>query len=148
MTTQSRPRTENDPYGSTAGDDAYAEGAPVFNVSGGGDWDDLVDEATSLHEERIVVNMGPQHPSTHGVLRLILELDGETVTETRAGIGYLHTGIEKNMEFRTWTQGVTFCTRMDYLTPMFQETAYCLAIEKLLGITDQIPERAPRRPGC
>ena len=86
--------------------------------------------------------MGPQHPSTHGVLRLILELDGETVTETRAGIGYLHTGIEKNMEFRNWTQGVTFCTRMDYLTPMMQEAAYCLAVEKLLGITDQIPERA------
>ena len=108
----------------------------------GGDWYGLVDEATALHEERIVVNMGPQHPSTHGVLRLILELDGETVTEARAGIGYLHTGIEKNMEFRTWVQGVTFCTRMDYLTPMFQETAYCLAIEKLLGITDEIPERA------
>ena len=86
--------------------------------------------------------MGPQHPSTHGVLRLILELDGETVTEARAGIGYLHTGIEKNMEFRTWVQGVTFCTRMDYLTPMFNEAAYCLAVEKLLGITDQIPERA------
>ncbi len=117
-----------------------AEG-PVFTASGG-DWDDLIDEATSLHEERIVVNMGPQHPSTHGVLRLILELDGETVTEARAGIGYLHTGIEKNMEYRTWTQGVTFCTRMDYLTPMFQETAYCLAIEKLLGVTDEIPERA------
>ena len=114
---------------------------PAFTVSGG-DWGDIVDEATALHEERIVVNMGPQHPSTHGVLRLILELDGETVTEARAGIGYLHTGIEKNMEFRTWVQGVTFCTRMDYLTPMFQEAAYCLAIEKLLGITDQIPQRA------
>ena len=62
------------------------EGAPVFNVSGG-DWNDLVDEATALHEERIVVNMGPQHPSTHGVLRLMLEIDGETVTEARAGIG-------------------------------------------------------------
>ena len=88
--------------------------------------------------------MGPQHPFlTHGVLRrLILEIDGETVTKARAGIGYLHTGIEKNMEYRTWRQGVTFCTRMDYLTPMFQETAYCLGIEKLLGITDQIPERA------
>ena len=109
-----------------AADTTHATGAaeeyldsPTLHVSGG-DWDDLVDEATSLHEERIVVNMGPQHPSTHGVLRLILELDGETVTETRAGIGYLHTGIEKNMEFRTWVQGVTFCTRMDYLTPMFQ----------------------------
>ncbi|WP_295698377.1 NADH-quinone oxidoreductase subunit D [Lapillicoccus sp.] len=138
MTTQ---HTASDPYATSSADETFAEGAAVFNASGG-DWDDLVDEATSLHEERIVVNMGPQHPSTHGVLRLILELDGESVTETRAGIGYLHTGIEKNMEFRTWTQGVTFCTRMDYLTPMFQETAFCLAVEKLLGITDQIPERA------
>ncbi|MDN5794650.1 MAG: NADH-quinone oxidoreductase subunit D [Intrasporangium sp.] len=130
-----------DPYATSPLDEEMAEGAHVFNVEGG-DWDDLVDEATSLHEERIVVNMGPQHPSTHGVLRLILELDGETVTEARAGIGYLHTGIEKNMEFRTWTQGVTFCTRMDYLTPMFQEAAFCLGIEKLLGVTDDIPERA------
>ena len=86
--------------------------------------------------------MGPQHPSTHGVLRLILEIDGETVTEARCGIGYLHTGIEKNLEFRTWTQGTTFVTRMDYLTPFFNETAYCLAVEKLLGIDDQIPDRA------
>ncbi len=108
----------------------------------GGDWDDLIDEATALREERIVVNMGPQHPSTHGVLRLILELDGETVTEARAGIGYLHTGIEKNMEYRNWVQGVTFCTRMDYLTPLFQEAAYCLAIERLLGVTDDVPDRA------
>ncbi len=132
----------SDPYATTGADEAAAEGAFVVNASGGGDWDDLIDEATALHEERIVVNMGPQHPSTHGVLRLILELDGETVTETRAGIGYLHTGIEKNMEFRNWTQGVTFCTRMDYLMPMMNEAAYCLSVEKLLGITDQIPERA------
>ena len=108
----------------------------------GGDWDALAAEAIEHSDERIVVNMGPQHPSTHGVLRLILELDGETVTEARVGIGYLHTGIEKTMEYRTFTQGVTLCTRMDYLTPMFQETAYCLAIERLLGIEDQIPERA------
>jgi NADH-quinone oxidoreductase subunit D len=86
--------------------------------------------------------MGPQHPSTHGVLRLILTLDGETVTEIRPVIGYLHTGIEKNMEFRTWMQGVTFCTRMDYLAPLFNEAAFCLATERLLGITDEIPERA------
>jgi NADH-quinone oxidoreductase subunit D len=129
----------DDPYGASAEDGT--DDARVFTVSGG-DWNDLVDEATALHEERIVVNMGPQHPSTHGVLRLILELDGETVTEARAAIGYLHTGIEKNMEFRTWVQGVTFCTRMDYLTPMFQEAAYCLAVEQLLGITDRVPERA------
>ncbi len=117
----------------------------VYTV-GGQDWDEVVAAADEMGEqpssERLIVNMGPQHPSTHGVLRLILTLDGETVTELRPVIGYLHTGIEKNMEFRTWTQGVTFCTRMDYLSPMFNETAYCLAVEKLLGITDQIPQRA------
>ncbi len=112
----------------------------VYTLSGG-DWDTVLG-APNGERERIVVNMGPQHPSTHGVLRLILELDGETVTEARCGIGYLHTGIEKNMEFRSWVQGTTYVTRMDYLAPIFNETAYCLAVEKLLGITDQIPERA------
>ena len=128
-----------DPYGASTED--AADATHVFTASGG-DWDDVAEEAAALGEERIVVNMGPQHPSTHGVLRLILEIDGESVTEARAGIGYLHTGIEKNMEYRNWTQGVTFCTRMDYLSPMFQETVYCLGIERLLGITDQVPERA------
>ncbi|MEV5826134.1 NADH-quinone oxidoreductase subunit D [Spirillospora sp. NPDC052242] len=109
---------------------------------GGQDWDKVVSGAEDGGDERLVVNMGPQHPSTHGVLRLILTLDGETVTECRVGIGYLHTGIEKNMEYRTWTQGTTFCTRMDYLAPIFNETAYCLSVEKLLGITDRVPERA------
>jgi len=114
---------------------------PEYNVYGG-DWSDVAEEAARLGQQRIVVNMGPQHPSTHGVLRVMLEIEGETVTEARAGIGYLHTGIEKNMEYRTWTQGVTFCTRMDYVASMFQEAGYCLAVEKLLGITDDIPERA------
>ncbi len=110
---------------------------------GGQDWDDIVVAARAGEAgERIVVNMGPQHPSTHGVLRLILEIEGETVTEARCGIGYLHTGIEKNLEYRTWTQGVTFVTRMDYLSPFFNETAYCLGVERLLGVTEQIPERA------
>jgi NADH-quinone oxidoreductase subunit D len=134
------PESDTDPYGLPLGDVA-AGGARVFTASGG-DWADIAEEATSLGEERIVVNMGPQHPSTHGVLRLILELNGETVTEARCGVGYLHTGIEKNMEFRTWTQGVTFCTRMDYLTPLYQEVAYCLGVERLLGVTDEVPERA------
>ncbi len=130
---------------STNGSDPFAgsydttEGT-IYNVSGG-DWD-TISAAPEGEKERIIVNMGPQHPSTHGVLRLILELDGETVTEARCGIGYLHTGIEKNMEFRSWVQGVTFVTRMDYLAPLFNEAAYCLAVEKLLGITDDIPERA------
>jgi NADH-quinone oxidoreductase subunit D len=135
MATHTESTESQDLYGS---DD---DGDAVFTASGG-DWDQVVEDIQAVGEERIVVNMGPQHPSTHGVLRLILELDGETVREARAGIGYLHTGIEKNMEYRTWTQGTTFCTRMDYLTPIFNETAYCLAVEKLLGITDQIPQRA------
>jgi len=113
----------------------------IYSVTGG-DWDDVARDIGSAKEERVVVNMGPQHPSTHGVLRLVLELEGETITELRCGIGYLHTGIEKNTEYRTWTQGVTFVTRMDYLSPLFNETTYCLGVEKLLNITDQIPERA------
>ncbi|GAA4944060.1 NADH-quinone oxidoreductase subunit D [Actinoplanes utahensis] len=113
----------------------------VFTVTGG-DWDDLTATVDPLSNEKIVVNMGPQHPSTHGVLRLVLELEGETVTECRPVVGYLHTGIEKNLEYRNWTQGVTFVTRMDYLSNMFNEVGYCLAVEKLLGISDQITERA------
>jgi NADH-quinone oxidoreductase subunit D len=132
--------TNTDPYApySTARDTTEGK---VFTVTGQ-DWDSVVSDLGSEPEERIVVNMGPQHPSTHGVLRLILELEGETVTEARCGIGYLHTGIEKNMEFRNWTQGVTFCTRMDYLSPFYNEAAYCLAVERLLGIEDQVPEKA------
>ncbi|MFF4129213.1 NADH-quinone oxidoreductase subunit D [Microbispora rosea] len=113
----------------------------IYDVAGQ-DWDELVKTVSESADERLVVNMGPQHPSTHGVLRLVLTLDGETVTEARTVIGYLHTGIEKNMEYRTWTQGVTFVTRMDYLAPIFNETAYCMGVEKLLGITDRIPDRA------
>jgi NADH-quinone oxidoreductase subunit D len=128
--------------GSTVGNDPYAgttdssEG-PVFTVTGQ-DWDTI--DVSDLQGDRLVINMGPQHPSTHGVLRLVLEIDGETVRDARAGIGYLHTGIEKNMEYRTWTQGVTFCTRMDYVAPFSNEAAYVMAVEKLLGI--EAPEKA------
>jgi NADH-quinone oxidoreductase subunit D len=93
-----------------------------------------------IHQETMLINMGPQHPSTHGVLRLLLELDGETVLACTPIIGYLHTGIEKNTEYRTWQQGVTFVTRADYLAPFFNELGYCLAVEKLLGI--EAPPRA------
>src|SRR3954467_2324801 len=117
-------------------------GTETVVVVGGEDWDQVVAAAQEHVGERIVVNMGPQHPSTHGVLRLILEIEGETIISARCGIGYLHTGIEKNIEFRNWTQGVTFVTRMDYLAPFFNGTVYGLAVEKLLGITEQIPERA------
>jgi NADH-quinone oxidoreductase subunit D len=126
-----------------AGTNETSEGR-VFTVTGQ-DWDAISQGLAEEAEERVVVNMGPQHPSTHGVLRLILELEGETVTEARCGIGYLHTGIEKNMEFRTWTQGVTFCTRMDYLSPFYNEMTYVLGVERLLGIedgADGVPEKA------
>jgi NADH-quinone oxidoreductase subunit D len=128
--------------GASDADEEAAEGR-IYNVAGQ-DWDQVVTagDTDRAENELIVVNMGPQHPSTHGVLRLVLTLEGETVTEARASIGYLHTGIEKNLEYRTWTQGTTFVTRADYLMPIFNETAYCMSIERLLGIEDKIPERA------
>ena len=103
--------------------------------------DDVRDAASGeIRQETMIINMGPQHPSTHGVLRLLLELDGETVISCRPVIGYLHTGIEKYTEYRTWMQGVTFVTRADYLAPFFNELGYCLAVERLLGI--DVPPRA------
>jgi len=93
-----------------------------------------------IRQETMIINMGPQHPSTHGVLRLLLELDGEQVISCQPVIGYLHTGIEKNTEYRTWQQGVTYVTRADYLSPFFNELAYCLAVERLLGV--EAPPRA------
>jgi NADH-quinone oxidoreductase subunit D len=93
-----------------------------------------------IREETMIINMGPQHPSTHGVLRLLLELDGETVISCTPTIGYLHTGIEKNTEYRTWVQGIAYVTRADYLAPFFNELGYCLAVERLLGV--EVPERA------
>jgi NADH-quinone oxidoreductase subunit D len=132
-TDSGRPKGSDEPY---AVERETTEGK-IYNVTGG-DWDSALEDA--IHDERIVINMGPQHPSTHGVLRLVLELEGETVTQARSVIGYLHTGIEKNCEYRTWTQGVTFVTRMDYLAPLSNEAAYCLAVEKLLGI--EAPPRA------
>jgi NADH-quinone oxidoreductase subunit D len=125
--------TSTDPYADAR---ETTEGR-VYTVSGG-DWDEVLEDAEG--DERIIMNLGPQHPSTHGVLRLVLELEGETVTQARSVIGYLHTGIEKNTEYRTWTQGVTFVTRMDYLAPLFNEAAYCMAVEKLLDV--EVPARA------
>ncbi len=130
--------TVYDPYAASSRE--TTEGR-IYTVTGN-DWDTILADGNDVGDERIVVNMGPQHPSTHGVLRLVLELEGEMVTEARVVIGYLHTGIEKTTEFRSWTQAVTLVTRMDYLSNLFNETAYCLAVEKLLGITDEVPERA------
>ena len=108
---------------------------------GGGDWAEVTARAAAEGQDDVmIINMGPQHPSTHGVLRLVVELKGEEVINLQPVVGYLHTGIEKNLEYRNWTQGVTFVTRMDYVAPLFNEMGYCLAVEKLLGI--EVPERA------
>jgi NADH-quinone oxidoreductase subunit D len=92
------------------------------------------------HEERVILSMGPQHPSTHGVLRLVLKLEGETVVRALFDIGYLHTGFEKSFESLTYAQGVTLTDRMDYLAPLANNLGFCLAIEKLLGL--EVPPRA------
>ena len=94
------------------------------------------------NNEIMTINMGPQHPSTHGVLQLILELDGEVVRKATPHIGYLHRGVEKLSEHRTYHQVIPLTDRLDYLAPMSNNLGYVLAVEKLLGITDQIPERA------
>src|SRR5205814_9431068 len=98
--------------------DGSAAGAPSEARSG------------ELRQETMIINMRPQHPSTHGVLRLLLELDGEQVIACQPVIGYLHTGIEKTTEYRTWQQGVTYVTRADYLSPLFNDLAYCLAVPR------------------
>lgn len=94
--------------------------------------------------EIMTINMGPQHPSTHGVLQLILELDGEIVKKATPHIGFLHRGVEKLSEYRTYHQIIPLTDRLDYLAPMSNNLGYVLAVEKLLGITDLIPERAKR----
>src|SRR5687767_5816574 len=93
-------------------------------------------------DNNITVSMAPQHPSTHGVLRLAVELDGETVISAIPDIGYLHTGMEKSMETKKYQQNITITDRMDYLNPMGNNLGYVMCVEKLLGITDLIPERA------
>jgi len=95
---------------------------------------------TDATTRRMTLNMGPQHPSTHGVLRVVLELDGETITKAQPDIGYLHTGIEKECEVKTWQQVVPLTDRVDYLANLSNNLCYCLAVEKLLGL--EIPPRA------
>jgi NADH-quinone oxidoreductase subunit D len=99
------------------------------------------DDLPDLQGEKMVLNMGPSHPSTHGVLRIILELDGETITKATPDIGYLHRGDEKIAENMTWNQFVPYTDRLDYLAPMANNVAYALAVEKLFGIQDKLPPR-------
>src|SRR5512141_2987210 len=94
----------------------------------------------ALTGETMLLNMGPQHPSTHGVLRLLLELDGETVISCIPDVGYLHTGIEKNMEAKTYVKAEVMTDRLDYMNPIGNNLAYCLAVEKLVDL--DVPVRA------
>ena len=103
---------------------------------------ELSEATAGSEDETMIINMGPQHPSTHGVLRLMLELKGEEVLRTKPIIGYLHTGMEKTAEELTYLQGTTNTTRMDYLSPMFNELVFALATEELLGVADEMPARA------
>src|SRR5437660_9350503 len=94
-----------------------------------------------IRSETMTVNMGPQHPSTHGVLRLVLELDGEIVRSCAPTIGYLHTGIEKTAEQKKWQQVIPLVERMDYLAAQSNSLAFCLSVERLLGVEDRMPAR-------
>src|SRR5213082_2920630 len=94
-----------------------------------------------IRTETMTVNMGPQHPSTHGVLRLVLTLDGETILTVSPTIGYLHTGIEKTAEQKKWQQVIPLVERMDYLSAQSNSMAFCMSVEKLLGADKVLPER-------
>ncbi|MDX1675316.1 MAG: hypothetical protein R3314_11020, partial [Longimicrobiales bacterium] len=114
---------------------------PVMGVGGSAVPSPVLPEGVEpdLHGEHMLINIGPQHPATHGVLRLVLELDGETVVKCTPHIGYLHSSFEKLGEYRTWNQIVPLTDRMDYLAPLIYNIAYVAAVEKLMGI--EITER-------
>src|SRR5258707_6245039 len=99
------------------------------------------DNLPDIQDERMVLNMGPSHPATHGVLRIVLELDGELITKAPPDIGYLHRGDEKIAENMTYTQFIPYTDRLDYLAPLANNVAYVLAVEKLMGIDKQLPPR-------
>lgn len=119
---------------------------PESNEAVEATWEGSLEQLKGLVSDRAItgetmlLNMGPHHPSTHGVLRLLLELDGEELVTVLPDVGFLHTGIEKNIEDKTYEKGVPLTDRMDYLSPMSNNTVYCLAVEKLVGL--DVPERA------
>jgi NADH-quinone oxidoreductase subunit D len=121
--------------GLSGGDDPYAEGRRRLNVPA--DLDAV--ELTEIGEDTMELNMGPQHPSTHGVLRLVLDLDGEVVRNCRPDIGFLHTGFEKDFERHTYQQCIPYSDRMDYLAPLINNLGFSLAAERLLGV--EVPPR-------
>ena len=130
------PRQEMQAWGQTSGVEALREEGAVLRVP------HLPEDVESrpTDDETMIINMGPQHPSTHGVLRVMMELDGETVLRAKPVIGYLHTGMEKTGEDLTYLQGATNVTRMDYLSPLFTELVFSLATEQLLEV--DVPPRA------
>ncbi len=138
--------TEEPPWLAAATDEGAQELLPadvdprVDTEEGSAVVDDYLERPDVPADELQIINMGPQHPSTHGVLRLHLELEGETIRRAKPIIGYLHTGMEKTAETLTYVQGATNVTRMDYLSPFHNELAFALVVEQLLGI--EIPERA------
>jgi NADH-quinone oxidoreductase subunit D len=101
----------------------------------------VIENLPKFQDERMVLNMGPSHPATHGVLRIVLELDGEVITKADPDLGYLHRGDEKIAENMTYTQFIPYTDRLDYLAPLANNVAYALAVEKLLGIHDKLPPR-------
>src|SRR5438552_4683370 len=105
----------------------------------------IIEDSQSLEDgkrvDSMIINIGPQHPSTHGVLRLILTINGETVVKAVPDIGFLHTGIEKTAEAKTYHQALVLTDRMDYLSPLCSNLGYSLAVEKLLGIEDEITDK-------
>jgi NADH-quinone oxidoreductase subunit D len=126
--------------GATSAEELRREVGAVLRIPEGGVVDTGDVDVERPTDETMIINMGPQHPSTHGVLRLMLELDGETVLRTKPVIGYLHTGMEKTAEELTYVQGATNVTRMDYLSPLNNELVFSMATEALLGV--DIPPRA------
>jgi NADH-quinone oxidoreductase subunit D len=126
--------------GATDSLELLREKGAVLRLPGGGVLDSRDVDIEAGEDETMIINMGPQHPSTHGVLRIMMELDGETVLRSKPVIGYLHTGMEKTAEELTYVQGCTNVTRMDYLAPLFNELAFSLAVEALLEV--EMPPRA------
>src|SRR5271168_159775 len=102
---------------------------------------EAAEDLQDIHGEKMVLNMGPSHPATHGVLRIVLELDGEIITKATPDIGYLHRGDEKIAENMTYTQFIPYTDRLDYLAPLANNVAYAMAVEKLLGIEKDLPPR-------
>ena len=128
------------PRGTTTAGELRQEVGAVLRLPEGGYIDPGDIDIERRDDQTMIINMGPQHPSTHGVLRLMLELDGETVLRTKPIIGYLHTGMEKTGEELTYVQGSTNVTRMDYLSPLHNELVFSLATEALLDV--ELPPRA------